>query len=95
MEKIILASKSPRRIEMLGKYVNDIIVCSSNIKEIVGKDDLPKITVMKIALAKALAVEETCCDKGIIISADTVVYLDKIMGKPKDYNEGLDRKSVV
>ena len=32
----------------------------------------------------------SCCDKGIIISADTVVYLDKIMGKPKDYNEGFE-----
>ncbi len=90
MEKIILASKSPRRMEMLGKYIKNIIVYSAGTEEIVDENDLPKITVMKIALAKALAAAESCGDKGIVIAADTVVYLDKIMGKPKDYNEGFE-----
>ncbi len=90
MKNIILASRSPRRIEMLGKYVENIIIYSTDTEEIVDENDLPKTTVMKIALAKALAAAETCEDKGIIIAADTVVYLDKIMGKPKDYNEGFE-----
>lgn len=90
MKNIILASKSPRRIEMLGKYAKNIIIHSTEIEEIVDENDLPKTTVMKIALAKALAAAESCEDKGIIIAADTVVYLDRIMGKPKDYNEGFE-----
>jgi septum formation protein len=95
MKNIILASKSPRRIEMLGKYVKNIIVCPSDTKEIVNENDFPKITVMKIALAKALAVGEKCSDKGIIISADTVVYLDRIMGKPQNYTEGYEMLKLL
>lgn len=87
---IILASKSPRRIEMLGKYVNNLMICPSDTKEIINESDFPKTTVMKVALTKGLAVGETYCDKGIIISADTIVYTDKIMVKPKDYNEGFE-----
>lgn len=95
MKNIILASKSPRRIEMLGKYVKNIIVYSPDTQEIVNKIDLPQTTVMKIALEKALTVANKCEDKGIIIAADTVVYLDKIMGKPKDYDEGFEMLRVL
>lgn len=90
MRNIILASKSPRRIEMLGKYVKDIIFYSPDTEENVNEDDLPHVTVMKIALEKAIAVADKYEEKGIIIAADTVVYLDSIMGKPKDYNEGFE-----
>lgn len=87
MKNIILASKSPRRIEMLSKYLENIIVYSPDTDERVNDLDLPEITVMKIAFEKAW---KASCDfeiKGIIIAADTVVFLDKIMGKPKDYEE--------
>jgi septum formation protein len=88
MKKIILASKSPRRIEMLGRYVNNITVYAPDTEETLDENDLPQTSVMKIALEKALTVAGACEEKGIIIAADTVVYLDNIMGKPKDYNEG-------
>ncbi|WP_312831453.1 Maf family protein [Sedimentibacter saalensis] len=87
MKNIILASKSPRRIEMLSKYLENIIVYSPDTDERVNDLDLPEITVMKIAFEKAW---KASCDfeiKGVIIAADTVVFLDKIMGKPKDYEE--------
>ena len=90
MKNIILASQSPRRIEMLRKYVKDIIIYTPDTDEIVDENDLPQTTVMKIALEKAVKVADTCEDKGIIIAADTVVYMDKIMGKPKDYYEGFE-----
>lgn len=90
MKNIILASQSPRRIEMLGKYVKDLIIYNPDIEEKVNEDDLVQTTVMKIAFEKALKVAATYEKKGIIIAADTVVYLDKIMGKPKDYNEGFE-----
>lgn len=90
MKNIILASKSPRRIEMLEKYIKDVIVCPPDIAETFNENDLPHTAVMKIALTKALTVLGTCKYKGIIVAADTVVYLDKIMGKPKDYNEGFE-----
>ncbi|MGD9568490.1 MAG: nucleoside triphosphate pyrophosphatase [Sedimentibacter sp.] len=90
MKNIILASQSPRRIEMLKKYVKDIIIYAPDTEESMDDNDLPQTSVMKIALEKALKVADSCESKGIIIAADTVVYMDKIMGKPKDYNEGFE-----
>ena len=90
MKNIILASQSPRRIEMLKKYVNDIIIYTPDTEEAVDENDLPETTVMKIALEKAMKAADSCSYKGIIIAADTVVYMDTIMGKPKDYNEGFN-----
>lgn len=90
MKKIILASKSPRRIEMLGRYINDVTVFSADVDETVHDGDSPQTSVMKISLKKALTASDQCCQKGIIIAADTVVYLNRIMGKPKDYSEGFE-----
>lgn len=87
MKKIILASKSPRRIEMLQKYRKDIIIYSPDIKEKINDFEYPQTSVMKVAFEKALNVYENCHDKGLIIAADTIVYIDKIMGKPKDEDE--------
>jgi len=88
MEKIILASKSPRRIEMLSKYCEDIKIYTPKIQELINKFDNPKTTVMKIAFEKANAILQICEDQGLIIAADTIVYLDNVMGKPNDYNDG-------
>jgi len=90
MNKIILASKSPRRIEMLSKYLEDIKIYVSEIHESVNQNDLPQTTVMKIAFEKANAVLKVCEEQGIIIAADTIVYLDETMGKPKNYDEGFE-----
>lgn len=87
MKKIILASKSPRRIEMLTRYADDIITYSPDTIEKVNFFDHPETTVMKLALEKALKVYGDCHEKGLIIAADTLVYLDRIMGKPRDENE--------
>ncbi len=88
MKKIILASKSPRRIEMLSKYCEDIEVYASEIPELVNPNDKPQTTVMKIAFEKASAILKSCDEQGIIIAADTIVYLDKVMGKPNSIEEG-------
>lgn len=87
MVNIILASKSPRRIEMLSRYCKDLIIYSPNTEENVDENDLPQTSVMKIAFEKALNAYENCAEKGIIIAADTDVYLDKIMGKPENEQE--------
>jgi septum formation protein len=88
MKRIILASKSPRRIEMLSKYCNNLIIKSPETNEKSNESDKPQTTVMKLAFEKANAVYSSCDEKGIIISADTIVYLDKVMGKPKNFEEG-------
>ena len=90
MDRLILASASPRRRELLENIglKFDIIVSSENEENI---DDTlpPKLYTSELAVLKANSVAKKLIEegrqKGIIIAADTVVYLDeKILGKPKN-----------
>ena len=85
---IILASKSPRRrelLEMLG--VRDLKIIPADGDE--TQPDLPPgDTVCAIALEKARAVANMCKADDVIIGADTLVYLDgEALGKPRDEAE--------
>lgn len=86
--KIILASSSPRRIEMMKKNGYQPEIRPSDIDETLPEDIKMKDAVMFLALKKALDVESKCMfpeDEGkLIIAADTVVYKDEILGKPLD-----------
>lgn len=85
MEKIILASSSPRRKELLNKYNLDPIIFPANIDESYEKNETPEQIAMSLALEKALWVEKHFKEEEIIISADTIVVLgDEILGKPID-----------
>lgn len=94
MKKIVLASNSPRRIEMMKKYV-DIITYTPDIEEKVNSFDYPQTTVMKVAFEKALNVCLKYKENALIIAADTIVYLDEIMGKPKDETEAYKMLSLL
>lgn len=87
-KKIILASSSPRRIEMMKKNGFDPEIRPSDIDETLPEGIGMKDAVMFLALKKALDVERRCQfpeDEGkLIIAADTVVYKDEILGKPVD-----------
>lgn len=90
MDKILLASKSPRRIEMLKKYY-DIDSISSDIEEDIRTNLLPEEMVMSIALKKALNIlEKNQFENTIVIAADTIVFDDNILGKPKNYNDAFE-----
>lgn len=84
----ILASGSPRRIEMMKKHGISPIVHPAEIDENIPPEHGMCQTVMFLALKKAKAVEaEYLASDGkvpIIIAADTIVYKDEIMGKPED-----------
>ncbi|MBI1783177.1 MAG: septum formation protein Maf [Sphingobacteriales bacterium] len=85
MERIILASQSPRRKQLLewAEVPFDIMVKETDE---LYPSDLPVEEVpVYIARNKALAVKEELSHDRIILAADTVVVLDnKIIGKPKD-----------
>ncbi len=99
MMKVILASASPRRRELLTQIVPDFEVIPSEGEEIITKEDPPQI-VMELAAQKAESVaqklsaqkltarkDETADsdDEMLIIGADTIVVLDgQILGKPVD-----------
>ena len=87
--KIILASNSPRRKELLaGLDVQFEVRIIPGIDESYP-DILPTMEIAEyIAQKKAKAYRETMADDELIITADTIVVLDdKVLGKPKDAEE--------
>lgn len=74
---IVLASGSPRRLELLQMIgLDGFRVIPDNGREEISQGLTPDQTVCKIALQKAINVSRLCGDDDIIIAADTLVYLD-------------------
>lgn len=90
MKKIILASSSPRRRDILSKFNLDIEVISSNVEETVRKDEKPEQVVMSLAFQKAQDVASKFSNNEIVLAADTIVYKSKILGKPKNDEEAME-----
>jgi len=85
--KIILASQSPRRAEILRMIGVSFKVESSNIYEEINQKIKQNEIPINLSKAKAEKISHKYPDK-IIIGADTVVIFNKkIFGKPKDKNE--------
>ncbi|MBS4535874.1 septum formation protein Maf [Clostridium sp. D2Q-14] len=85
MEKIILASSSSRRRNMLKKYNMFFDTIVSDIAENINENKFPEATVMSLAFQKAIDVSKKIDSNNIIIAADTIVYLNgEIIGKPKN-----------
>lgn len=85
MGKIILASSSPRRRELLKKTKYDFEIIPSPYIEDHTRTDFSYDFIESLAVNKAVAVAPLVKEPSIIIGADTVVVLDnKILGKPKD-----------
>ncbi len=81
---IILASKSPRRSELLHLIYDDFCVQTAAVDELIGADEDMAIAVMSLAFQKAHAVAALQSDKHLIIGADTMVVGDVRYGKPCD-----------
>jgi septum formation protein len=87
---IILASASPRRIEMFHDHGVFPVVIPSNATETTPIPLSPKETALFLALKKALSVKEqghiphTIHQNCIIIAADTLVFKEELLGKPAD-----------
>lgn len=88
--KIILASGSPRRKELLLQIgiVPEIIV--SHVEEKITSD-VPAEVVMSLAEQKAVDVAKEMPKGTVILGSDTVVAADgKILGKPKSHEEAYE-----
>lgn len=85
--KIILASNSPRRKELLRRISKEFETIASNLDENTIKEEQPEKLVKKLAISKAREVFERVQQNYrelIVIGGDTVVYFNgKILGKPK------------
>lgn len=96
MKRIILASSSPRRIEMMKKNGYEPEIIPADVDETILIDMSCESAAMAMALKKAAYIEEQINadensndnDGAVIIAADTiVVYGDEIMGKPVDQDD--------
>lgn len=85
-KKIVLASASPRRRELLQNMGLGFEIITSDGAEQVFENELPQDTVKRLSSEKALNVAKRApYDDCIVIGADTVVAIDgKILGKPED-----------
>lgn len=92
-DQIILASKSPRRQEILTSLGFEFITHAPNVDEnISGK---PEEMVKVLSERKARAVLDSFAS-GLIIAADTLVSLnDKALGKPKDASDAFNMLSSL
>ena len=87
MQSIILASKSPRRQELIRNITDDFEVIVSDVEETLPKGIAPEEAPVYLSAIKARAVAADHPDR-IVIGADTVVILDgRILGKPHDRDD--------
>ncbi len=88
--KIILASKSPRRRELLGKIISDFEIITQPTDESFPAAVHPREGVELLAVRKGAAVLPFVSEDALIISSDTLVELDgAALGKPLDEADAL------
>lgn len=90
MKKIILASASPRRRELLTLMGLNFEVMASQADETLIPDEVPEKQVIHLSQIKAASIPIK--HDNVIIAADTVVVSPdgKILGKPKDEEDALN-----
>ncbi|WP_313133105.1 Maf family protein [Anaerocolumna sp.] len=90
MHKIILASGSPRRKEILEQVGISFGVVASKDEEVIQKSK-PEEIVEELATKKACSVASNMEEGTVVIGADTMVALnDQVMGKPKGEQDAKD-----
>jgi septum formation protein len=89
MTDVVLASKSPRRQELLRNLVEQFLVINTEVDEKVYSGEEPAEFVLRLAKEKALSAGERLAGSPgldlLVIGADTIVVDgDEILGKPRD-----------
>lgn len=88
--KIILASKSPRRKELMDLLKIDYEIIVSNAEEKIEENLSIEDQSKKLSFLKAKAVFDKVKGDKIVIGSDTIVVKDGIIyGKPKDREEAI------
>jgi septum formation protein len=86
-ERIVLASASPRRAELLRAAGIDFDVIPADVDESMRPGESPTDHVARLAESKARAIHERD-GKRTVLAADTVVVVDaQVLGKPLDDND--------
>lgn len=100
MKKIILASASARRSDLLKQVGLDFIICPSACEEHSTQTD-PALYVEELSLQKATEVSlryknDSNSSNDIVLGADTIVaYQGRILGKPQNQEHALQMLSAL
>lgn len=89
--KVVLASKSPRRQSLLKEIVPEFSIMLRDTAETYPPTLAGAQIVEHLAKLKASAFDGELTDDQLLITADTIVWLDdKVLGKPKDRSDAID-----
>ncbi len=84
----ILASKSPRRQELLKLIIPEFEVRLKDVDETFPENLLKEEIPVYLSELKAQPFLNDLADKDLLITADTIVWFNgRLLGKPKDENE--------
>lgn len=82
--ELILASASPRRLDLLRNLGLDVVVRPTDVDETPHPGEVPEALARRLARAKAVALPAPA-HPALVIAADTLVVVDdRILGKPQD-----------
>jgi septum formation protein len=95
--KIILASASPRRRELLERIgISDFTVFPSSVDETIPENTSPEGAVQLLSKAKAESISEKAGKDAVIIAADTIVLFGgEILGKPSGRDDAFRMLSML
>ncbi|MFM8416505.1 MAG: Maf family protein, partial [Actinomycetota bacterium] len=88
MTSLVLASRSPRRADILRQLGIPFVVDSADVDETPLTGESPRDHVRRLAVAKCLHVAARHPTDAVVLGADTTVDVDgEIFGTPRDVNE--------
>jgi septum formation protein len=94
--RIILASKSPRRRELISRIFSEFEIVTAQTDETLPENMHPQKGVELLALRKGEAVLSSVPCDALVISSDTLVEIDGVaLGKPRDEADALRILSLL
>ena len=92
--RLILASQSPRRKELLGLFHIPFTVQVADIDETMDLAKRPGDEVARVSLQKAKAIAREPGD--VVVAADTIVVCgDRVLGKPRSEEEAVEMLTLL
>jgi MAF protein len=88
---LVLASSSPRRVQLLSLLGVEYQVLTAEIDERLRAGETPEEYVSRLAVSKSKAINPLSTERSVILAADTaVVDENHILGKPVDANQAIN-----
>ncbi len=91
--RLILASTSPHRAQILRDHNIEFVACPSNVKEKITPGTTPAAAAIELGKQKCLAVYASGqYDEDVVIGADTIVVSSsgELLSKPRDAEQATD-----